>query len=70
VIEAFLPLLLTKRQVAYFLSTSIWGVEELERRGVLIAYKSDGKNVKFKSEDVLAHVASLQEKRTPDIELR
>jgi excisionase family DNA binding protein len=70
VIEAFLPLLLTKKQVAYFLSTTIWGVEELERKGKLTAYKSDGKTVKFKEEDVRAYVASLREARTPDIELR
>lgn len=61
-VEAFLPLLMTKKQVAYFLSTSIWGVEELVRRGHLVAYEGDRKAAKFKSEDVLRYVRDLREK--------
>jgi hypothetical protein len=62
-IEVLLPLLLTKKQVAYLLSGSIWDVEELTRRSVLIAYDDGGKSNKYKTSDVLGYVASLREKQ-------
>ncbi|MEO5920460.1 MAG: hypothetical protein ABIQ01_04880 [Pseudolysinimonas sp.] len=58
---AFPPELLTKKHVAYLLSTSEWGVGELVRLGKLTPVKDGGKWMKFRLVDVRAYIASLPE---------
>lgn len=61
---AFPPELLTKKLVAYMLSTSEWGVEELMRQKKLIPVDDGGKFKKFRLTDVRAYIKGLPE-RTP-----
>jgi excisionase family DNA binding protein len=64
-IEAYLPLLMTKKQVAYLLSTSVWTVEDLTRKGHLIALTDGGRAVKYSSQDVLAYIAKHIKEKPP-----
>lgn len=58
------PELLTKRQVAYLLSTSEWGVGDLVHKGMLTPVVDGGKWVKFRLTDVRAYIAGLPERAT------
>lgn len=60
-ILAFPPELLKKEHVAYLLSTSKWGVEQLVREGKLTPVKDGGKWAKFRLEDVRAYIRALPE---------
>ena len=64
-IEAYLPLLMTKKQVAYLLSTSVWTVEDLTRKGHLIALTDGGRSVKYSSQDVLGYIAKHIKEKPP-----
>jgi hypothetical protein len=59
---AFPPELLTKKQVAYMLSTSEWGVTDLVKKEKLIAVDDGGKWNKFRLSDVRDYINSLPEK--------
>lgn len=58
---AFPPELLTKKHVAYLLSTSEWGVGDLVKKGHLTPVKDGGKWMKFRLFDVRAYIATLPE---------
>lgn len=60
---AFPPELLTKKQAAYLLSTSEWGVGDLVRRQKLTPVNDGGKWVKFRLTDVREYIANLPEKK-------
>jgi hypothetical protein len=61
-VMAFPPELLTKKLVAYMLSTSEWGVGDLVRKNKLVPVVDGGKWMKFRLEDVRAYVRSLPER--------
>lgn len=58
----FPPELLTRKQVAYMLSTSEWGVSRLVRLNKLTPVDDGGKWQKFRLEDVREYVRSLPAK--------
>lgn len=55
------PELLTKKMVAYMLSTSEWGVGKLARQNKLVPVDDGGKWNKYRLEDVRAYIKSLPE---------
>ncbi|MFJ4220639.1 hypothetical protein [Curtobacterium luteum] len=55
------PELLTKKHVAYLLSTSEWGVGQLVAQKKLIPVDDGGKWQKFRLDDVRSYIASLHE---------
>jgi hypothetical protein len=57
----FPPELLTRKHVAYLLSTSEWGVSQLVRENKLTPVKDGGKWQKFRLEDVRYYIRSLPE---------
>lgn len=59
---SFPPELLTKKHVAYLLSTSEWGVGELVKKKELVPVEDGGKWQKFRLEDVRAYIKRLPEK--------
>jgi hypothetical protein len=63
-ILAFPPELLTRKTVAYMLSTSEWGVRELVRLNKLTEVQDGGKWAKYRLTDVRAYIASLSERMT------
>lgn len=63
-IITFPPELLTKKQVAYLLNTSEWGVEQLVKAGELTRVDDGGKWVKFRLDDVRAYIKRLPEKQS------
>lgn len=65
-IQAYLPLLMTKKQVAYLLSTSVWHVEELTKKGHLIALDDGGRAVKYSEADVREFIARHVKERLPE----
>lgn len=56
------PELLTRKQVAYLLSDSEWGVKQLEREKKLTPLDDGGKWVKFSLENVREYIRSIPEK--------
>jgi hypothetical protein len=62
-ILAYPPELLTKKHVAYMLSTSEWGVSDLVRQKKLIPVEDGGKWLKFRLTDVRDYIARLPEKK-------
>jgi len=61
---AYPPELLTKKHVAYMLSISERGVNELMTVKKLVPVDDGGKWIKFRLEDVRAYIKSLPERRT------
>lgn len=59
---AYPPELLTKKHVAYLLSTSEWGVSQLVNQGKLTPVADGGKWIKFRLDDVRAYIKSLPER--------
>jgi hypothetical protein len=55
------PELLTKKHVAYLLSTSEWAVGQLVRQSKLVPVDDGGRWQKFRLEDVRRYIGSLQE---------
>lgn len=55
----FPPELLTRKHVAYLLSTSEWGVSQLVRENKLTPVKDGGKWQKFTLVDVRDYIGSL-----------
>ena len=55
------PELLNKKQVAYMLSTSEWGVMNLVGQKLLVCVNDGGKWKKFRLTDVRAYIAGLPE---------
>jgi hypothetical protein len=62
-ILAFPPELLTKKHVAYMLSTSERGVAQLVSEKKLIPVNDGGKWLKFRLTDVRDYIARLPERR-------
>ncbi|ARC56034.1 hypothetical protein AS850_02965 [Frondihabitans sp. 762G35] len=58
----FPPELLTKKLVAYMLSTSEWGVGELVRQSKIVPVDDGGKWQKFRLDDIRDYIKSLPEK--------
>lgn len=58
----FVPALLTKRQSAWYLSTSETGISELVRKNAIRPVDDGSKYTKFRREDLDAYVRSLPEK--------
>lgn len=61
---AYPPELLTKKHVAYMLSISERGVNELMTVKKLVPVDDGGKWIKFRLDDVRAYIKSLPERRT------
>lgn len=59
---AFPPELLTRKHVAYLLSTSEWGVSQLVRDQKLTPVDDGGKWQKFRLDDVREYIRALPEK--------
>ena len=59
---AFPPELLNRKQAAYILSTSEWGVRELVRQNKLPEVIDGGKWAKYRLDDVRAYIKALPEK--------
>lgn len=56
------PELLTKKHVAYLLSTSEWGVGDLVKQNKLTPVNDGGKWMKFRLTDVREYIKSLPER--------
>lgn len=61
-IVTYPPELLTKKQVAYLLSTSERGVIDLTTHGHLTAVDDGGKWTKYRLSDVREYIANLPER--------
>ena len=61
-LAAYPPELLTKKHVAYLLSTSEWGVGDLVKQKKLTPVNDGGKWMKFRLEDVREYIKSLPER--------